>query len=513
MFAVVKEFDVPKATARGAVLVIDDDHLVVDILVDLLESEGYSVKTGSTAAGAIEAVREGHHGAIFLDLNLPDEQGLSIFERLQALNPENRIIVITGQDSINILMSAMHAGAFDFIVKGDDLGERVVVSTRNAFEAMDKEQTIASLSGAVSGGAREIRVISAAPAMKPVLSGIQKLAKSRVSVLIQGASGTGKEVVALAIHNGGSRRDKPFVAFNCAGIPDNLLESELLGYERGAFTGAVARKIGKFEQANRGTIFLDEIGEMSLPLQAKILRVVQDGRFERLGGTTQVEVDVRVLSATNRNLSQMVAESSFREDLYYRLAVFTLDLPVLSSRQEDIEPLARHFLLEACQAEMRDDIPKISPEVLRLFKGHPWPGNVRQLHNVMSHAVVVCNGELLTISHMPASFRDGLVDEEGSTSAEGGTNGDISPTDLPISSEIERARIRFAAWTESVDERLDVALGQAFPGTEMLPSINQLKMAGIRLLLERLAGNRKRTAERLGISRTTLYRMVESDGV
>ncbi len=506
----------PQTGQTRSVLVIDDNDAMVDTLKGWLKDWGYIVATGSTAAAAIKAVKKGHHGVIFLDLGLPDEQGLSILERLQALNPANRIIVITGNDEYDVMMSATNAGAFDFITKGGDgLFGRVLASTRNAFAAMDNERTIEQLSGGHHGSdERQIQIVSKAPAMKPVLAGIQQLAKSRVSVLIQGASGTGKEVVARSIHAGGPRRDERFIAVNCAGIPDNLLESELLGYERGAFTGAVTRKIGKFELANGGTIFLDEIGEMSLPLQAKILRVVQDGRFERLGGTKEVSVDVRVISATNRDLSQMVAENLFREDLYYRLAVFTLDVPDLASRTEDIEQLARDFLEEACAAEGRK-VPVIAGSMLHLLLGHPWPGNVRQLHNVMSHAAVVCNSEQVTIHHLPSSFARRRGESNGSApEARPDDNGRpqqqvvAAPAQADNGAEVIRIADRIGA-PLSVEARLDRALQSAFPGEESLPSIAELKKAGIRLTMTRLKGNRKQTALRLGISRATLYRMLD----
>ncbi len=507
-----------QSTQGGSVLVIDDDLSVVQTLVDLLHSRSYKVTTGSSAAEAIQAVEKGHHGAILLDLNLPDQQGLSIFEELQGLNPANRIIIVTGAVGDDVVVSATRAGAFDFVTKGgDDFAERVLTSTRNAFAAIESEQTIADLSKSSTGGPRTIRIVSAAPSMKPVLAGIQELARSRVSVLIQGASGTGKEVVARSIHARGPRSSERFVVVNCAGIPDTLLESELLGYERGAFTGAVARKIGKFELANRGTIFLDEIGEMSLPLQAKILRVVQDGRFERLGGTREVSVDVRVLSATNRNLSELVAEQRFREDLYYRLAVFTLNVPDLAARKDDIEPLARDFLREASNAENKR-VPDIANVVLGLFRKHPWPGNVRQLHNVMSHAAVVCKGEQVTIAHLPQSFVDVLAEPHLPEVAPPGRNGRGWPQPTPEPAAVggdasAPTQLIGLPASGSVEERLDRALADAFPEADMLPNMAQLKDAGLRLSLDRLGGNRRQAALCLGIGRATVHRMLNASRV
>ncbi len=476
--------------ASRSILIIDDNQALVETIADVLDAQGYHVVTGCSAGEAIEAVRGGHRGVILLDLHLPDASGLAIFQELKSLRPDNRIIVMTGDASLQHVVSATRAGAFDFIVKSDDFVERVRISTRNAFEALDREQQIASLS--VTGRHRAFpNLIAGSPEMEQVLRDIDKLGTSKVSVLIQGESGTGKEVVARAIHAAGPRAAGPFIAVNCAGIPDTLLESELLGYERGAFTGAVARKIGRFEAAHGGTLFLDEIGEMPLPLQAKLLRVVQDGRFERLGGTQTIEVDVRVLSATNRDLTKMVADGGFREDVYYRLAVFTLNLPPLRRRTSDIEPLAAHFLRIACREEGRSDLT-MSREVLQLFTYHRWPGNVRQLQNVVKRAVVVSTGPVITINDLPEAFTAGFNEA--------------------VVGETDTASWPGLAPTMSVGQRLDLVLERAFPTEDVLPAMEDLEAAGIRLAMKRLDGNRKRTAERLMISRATLYRRLDPHG-
>lgn len=515
---------------KGAVLVVDDDPGVVETLGDWLRAEGYDVSTGHTAAEAVAAVKQGHQGVIFLDLMLPDATGLEIFEVLQSLNPLNRIIVITGEESLDYVVSATRAGAFDFIVKTQDLVDRVFTSTRNAFEALAKERASDLLVDVHQPGPREVDLIAHSTVMRPVTAGIKKLASSRVSVLIQGGSGTGKEVVARAIHSRGPRADKPFVAVNCAGIPDALLESELLGHERGAFTGAVARKVGKFEVAHGGTIFLDEIGEMSLPLQAKILRVVQDGCFERLGGTRLVEVDVRVLSATNRDLTKEVALGNFREDLYYRLAVFTLTVPDLADRVDDIPHLAEHFLREASREERQLSERKqpltIDDQVMRLFLKHPWPGNVRQLQNVIKHAVVVCDSKKILISHLPDAFTEGMTkapkeidkepvrpEGEGEPERASGVARAVESAPPPSTEhEVLTLDLPRTASAGSVEHRLDICLAHAFPDAELLPTMPQLEAAGIRLAMLRLEGNRKQTASRLQISRATLYRRIDGSG-
>ena len=493
----------------GAVLVIDDDPDVAEMLTEILEDIDEidcDVTCAYTAEEGRAAVKAGHEGVIFLDIGLGADDGLEVLKELLALNPANRIIIITGSDNEDMVVQANRAGAFNFVGKASpDMNERVGVETRNAFAAMESERNVQQTDLLRRSGTPVVTLISKSTAMKPVLEGIQKLATSRVSVLIQGASGTGKEVVARAIHAGGPRAKEPFIAVNCAGIPDNLLESELLGHERGAFTGAVARKMGMFERAHGGTIFLDEIGEMSLPLQAKILRVVQDGKFERLGGTRQVEVDVRVLSATNRNLSQRVAQREFREDLYYRLAVFTLKLPILAARPEDVRPLAEHFFNEACREEQRTLPLKISDEVYILLKRHPWPGNVRQLQNVIKHAVVMCTTDELIMSNLPTSFSEGLPKGNGSMVIEAAV---AALSMVPDDADLEQMPLpglpRVASG--SVDVRLDRALGAAFPNEDTLPDMEQLQAAGLRLAQRRLGNNRSLIAQRLGISRATLYR-------
>ena len=477
-----------RRSASRSILIIDDNAVLVETVAEVLTDQGYHVSTGCSAGEAIEAVRAGHRGVVLLDLHLPDANGLAIFEELQGLCPDNRIIVMTGDASLKHVIAATRAGAFDFIVKSDDLVERVRISTRNAFEALDRELQIVSLTA--TGRRLYPNLIAGSLEMEQVLRDIDRLGTSKVSVLVQGESGSGKEVVARAIHAAGPRASGPFIPVNCAGIPDTLLESELLGYERGAFTGAVARKLGKFEAAQGGTIFLDEIGEMSLPLQAKLLRVVQDGRFERLGGNATIEVDVRVLSATNRDLTRMVADGEFREDVYYRLAVFTLNLPPLRRRISDIEPLAAHFLRAAAREEGRDEL-SLSPEVLQLFEHHRWPGNVRQLQNVIKRAVVVASGAVVTINDLPESFTAGF--NEDGVGERGELLAGLSPG-------------------LSVGQRLDTVLERCFPGEGSLPTMEDLEAAGIRLAMKRLDGNRKQTAERLMISRATLYRRLDPHG-
>ncbi len=482
----------------AGVLIVDDDPIVYLTVTAVLAGLDRPVFHATSHAAAERIVEQGFRGVVLLDLGLPEDDGrperdgLLLVEPLRRRAPDNPIIVLTSKDDLASIVAAMKSGVQDFLVKGSQgFIERLEAATRMALAEFERA---AARERAPRQDRLRAELIFASASMHAVLADIERLGNSKVSVLIQGPSGTGKEVVAHAIHEGGNRRGGPFVAVNCAGIPDTLLESELLGYERGAFTGALARKAGKFEAADGGTIFFDEIGEMSLPLQAKLLRLLQDGGFERLGGNTTVSVDVRVISATNRDLAAKVQAGTFREDLYYRLAVFTLQLPSLRDRPEDIEPLSMHFLRRACQDE-RKPLLRLPPEVLRLLQSHPWPGNVRQLQNVIKHAVVVAQGPTLTIGDMPDSFISSIAAVVASGAV---------LEQRPIRS-LEPPRRGHAG----VAERLDTLLDEAFPDSTVLPTMDDLEAAGIRLAMKRLEGNRKQSAERLQISRATLYRRID----
>ena len=510
-------------TGPRDVLVVDDEAVYRDIVRGVLADTGYRITAARSGKEALATLRHGLRGVVLLDLHLPDTEGLELFDSLQAAGPDTRIIVMTGDLKLDSVVNATRAGAFDFISKDEQFNGRVLISTRNAFASLDQQHQVATLARTLDRGRRFPRIIGTSVEMERLIADIDKLSQSKVSLLIQGASGTGKEVVARSIHESGPRAQHPFVAVNCAGIPDTLLESELFGFERGAFTGAVARKVGKFEVADGGTILLDEIGEMSLPLQAKLLRVLQDGCFERLGSNQPVAVDVRVISATNRDLSSQVVQELFRKDLYYRLAVFTLPLPDLKNRPADIAPLVAHFIAEACREESKGR-RELRPEVMRLFLAHPWPGNVRQLQNVVKHAVVVSTGTYITIKELPESFvRD--LPEDSPTSSEterrdrlvttappatdSATRSAAGTSPIPLA-DVARQSLRAAAarsWT--LAGRIDAALEVAFPDGARLPSLSELELAGIRLAQRRLADNRTAIAAALDISRATLYRRLQ----
>jgi DNA-binding NtrC family response regulator len=547
------------------VLLVDDNELILEGLGGRLELQGYRVRRARTAEEALLAVKAGHEGVIVLDVQLPGRSGLQVLSELRKLRPENPIIVVTGEPNIDTLIRADQARPFDFITKAQNsFNRRVLESVAKASRSRRAQRPSGAHNAEPIPG-----VIASSDSMQKVLREVAKLARSKVSVLVTGPSGTGKELIARAIHDQGERAGRPFIAVNCAGIPETLLESELLGHERGAFTGAIARKIGKFEAAHGGTIFLDEVGEMPMALQSKLLRVLQGGQFERLGGTQTVSVDVRVVSATNRDLPTMIAEGRFRDDLYYRLAVFRVDLPPLRERLGDIEPLVRHIVLNAARSEGRSEIVGVHPEALDLFKRHPWPGNVRELQNVVNYAVVMCEGKLIKLEDLPVSFlREaegrkagayGVGAVSGAHDAVSGAHDAVSGHHSAISGGFDRSSggfdrssggferssgsydpVRVSSGSRpavqaqpgpadarspstplfptsappglppdaSIAERLD----HAFPPSVGLPTIESLERGAIEIALQR-SGSRTATAELLGISRATLYRrLAEFEG-
>ena len=439
-----------------------------------LRRSDYSTHAAATGADALAAIRGGFVGCILLDLSLPDYQGLDLFHEIRRLNDSLPIIIVTAHGTIALAIEATRLGAFDFLAKTDAFLERVHVSTKNAFAQLELHTRLAQLSSELHSRYQFDQVIAVSDEMKKVFDMLGHAIDSRVTVLIQGESGTGKELVARALHYNGNRKAGPFVPVNCAGIPDTLLESELFGYEKGAFTGAVARKIGKFEVANGGTLFLDEIGEMPLLLQAKLLRALQEREIERLGGTRPIKLDLRYVCATNRDLQAEVRAGRFREDLYYRLAVFPIQLPRLADRYGDVPVLAAHFLQRAAKEEGKA-ITGFDSDTLAILMDYAYPGNVRELENIISHAVVIASGTRIKATDLPASLRG--------ESASGAT-----PRRGP--------------------RRLDHLLADAVQTADEIPTMEEVEARIIERAVELCQGNLVQAAKRLGISRATIYRRI-----
>jgi DNA-binding NtrC family response regulator len=387
---------------ESPILLVEDKDSLRSMLRLALEGQGHSVVEARDQNEAVQALQQGRPSLVLTDLRLPEGDGFGVLRAAKELDSELPVIVMTAYGSIQDAVVAMKEGALDFLAKPVDpdhlllLVERALAQRRLLTEYILLKEELAMRRGAP-------QIIGEAASLKQVIVQLQRAAGTGATVLLEGESGTGKELFARALHALSDRSEGPFVAINCAAIPDNLLETELFGHEKGAFTGAVGRKPGKFELANRGTLFLDEIGDLPFGLQAKILRALEERRFERVGGTVPIHVDVRIVAATNKGLRAAVAAKQFREDLYFRLSVFPIMIPPLRERQEDIPILARHFVDKYCR-EMKKKVATLSPAAVQEMQNYPWPGNVRELQNSMERAVILADGDTLHPRHLNLSL-------------------------------------------------------------------------------------------------------------
>ncbi|OAG28077.1 sigma-54-dependent transcriptional regulator [Thermodesulfatator autotrophicus] len=384
------------------ILVIDDEEAILESLADILEDEGYQVLTALNATEGLEKIKQEPVDLLILDVWLPDQDGLKLLKSLKKDLPDLPVIVISGHGTVETAVKAIKLGAFDFLEKPLSY-DRVVVSVANAlkFRAL-KEENITLKKHLTGPG-----ITGQSKAIQELREAIKRVAQTDATVLITGESGVGKEVAARMIHALSRRAEKPFVAVNCAAIPEDLIESELFGHEKGAFTGAFSSKKGKFDLANGGTIFLDEIGDMSLSAQAKVLRVLQEKCFERVGGTKTITVDVRVIAATNKNLTEEIKKGRFREDLYYRLNVIPIHIPPLRERTEDIPLLIEEFLDELARHSGLGR-KKIAPEAIEALKRYPWPGNIRELRNLIERLVILSQKEIISLEDLPPEINKPL---------------------------------------------------------------------------------------------------------
>jgi len=441
------------------ILIIDDEPTIRMLLSRILELEGYEVLKAKDRATALYTLKKQAVQVVLCDVFLPDGNGVDMVEELQQLVPAAKIILLTAHGNIPDGVQAIKNGAFDYIVKGDD-NRKIIPIVNRAMDAIASELK-------QQGKKKEVRtnsftfdnIVGKSPALSDVISQARKVAATDVSVLINGETGTGKEVFAQAIHNASHRSSEAFLALNCSAFSRELLESELFGYKAGAFTGAVKDKRGLLEEANHGTVFLDEIGEMALELQSKLLRVLETGEFVKVGDTKTTHVDVRILSATNRNLKEEIANGRFREDLYFRLSVFRILLPPLRQRRDDILLLAQHFIgLYARQ--IGRTAPSLSTEAKNIFLAYPWPGNVREMMNAIEHALIVCEDE-------------------------------ITRHDLPI----------------------DMLTGDTSTAADDSFDLKSVERNHIIKVLHHTHGNKTETARLLKIGLTTLYRKIEEYGI
>jgi DNA-binding NtrC family response regulator len=392
---------------RAKILLIEDETISRDSLSRLLKMSGYAVKGVASGKSGLSFLDHEPFDIIITDLLLPDINGIEILKQAKDACPSTEVILITGHASAETAVQAMKEGAFDYITKPLNFDELSILIVK----ALEKRQLLSEnvyLRQQLHNKYDFANIIGSSPPMQQLFARMKKIAGTDSTVLVLGESGTGKELVARAIHFNSHRKDKPFIPVNCAAIPESLLEGELFGHMKGSFTGAIRDKIGKFEAANGGTIFLDEIGTIPMHLQTKLLRVLQEQEIERIGSTRTIKLDVRVISATNLNLEAEVRKSSFREDLYYRLNVIPVVLPPLRERKDDILPLIMHFLEKNC-TEMKRPRMTISNEALHLLESYPWPGNVRELENMVERIVALSEGDRIMLEDIPSNIRDKVL--------------------------------------------------------------------------------------------------------
>ena len=442
----------------SSILVVDDKDSVRRMLADTLLAKGHTVEVARNGHSAVEKSKSQQFDLVLTDLKLPEMDGLEVLNAIKERDPETAVIVMTAYGTIETAVSAIKMGAFDFLTKPFDPDHLTMLIDR----ALENRRLLAENSLLRSELANRMgynQIIGTSSAMRDVEALVKKVATSETTVLFEGESGTGKELFAAGVHSLSPRREKPYITINCAAIPRELLENELFGSEQGAFTSSTRLKLGKFEIADGGTVFLDEVGDMDMALQAKLLRFLQQKTFERLGGTKQISVDVRVIAATNIDLKEAIKEKSFREDLYYRLSVFPIRIPPLRERRDDVPMLAEYFITKYC-AEMKKPVKKIAKEALKLMDRYHWPGNVRELENTIERAIILCEGRFITPEHLAIR--------------------------IPSTQEI---RLREGAGLKEVGQHAQM----------------QAERAMILRVLDQTRGNKRKTAEILKIDYTTLF--------
>ena len=390
------------------ILIVDDEKNYLTILSAILEDEGFEVLTALGGQEALEIHKTSDLDLILTDMKMPAMDGIELLENLKSVDTDLPVIMMTAHGTVDKAVEAMQKGAYTYVLKPFD-NERLIIYVTKAISMYQVVKENRRLRDAVESQYRFGNIIGKSKKMQDIFDTIQKVAPSGATVLIEGESGTGKELVARSIHFNSPRREKPFVAVNCSALAESLLESELFGHEKGAFTGAVATKKGRFELADGGTLFLDEIGELSQNLQVKMLRVLQEKAFERVGGVRSISVDIRIIAATNKDLLQEMKAGRFREDLFYRLNVVHLSLPPLKARKEDIRLLVNHFIKKyASERKSAVPVAGVDQEVDRLFYDYSWPGNIRELENVIERVMILSPGEIIRVSELPKGFKDNV---------------------------------------------------------------------------------------------------------
>lgn len=442
-------------TDTAHILVVDDEPSMRTTLSILLKREGYEISQAGAGTEALGMLEKGEYDMVLTDLKMEGMDGIELLRRIKAVAPHTEVLIFTAYGTVKSAVEAMKLGAYDYIGKPFD-EEELLLKVARALERKALVSEVRDLRQVLQGRGE---IIAASKQMREVLATVDQVAPTEATVLIEGESGTGKEIIARAIHQASPRSDRPFIPINCSAFPETLLESELFGYEKGAFTGADKDRRGLFEAAHTGTLFLDEIGDMPPPLQGKLLRVLQEGEVRKLGSTQPIQVQVRIVTATNKGAKQLVAQGTLREDLFYRLNVVRISIPPLRERPDDIVPLAHHFL-EVYRKRAQKEIEGFAPDAIQAMLNHPWPGNVRELENAVERGVIICRSPSITVQ-------------------------DLSLGLLP----------------------LDV--GSVEKGT----TLKELERRYILTALERHGGNQARAARELGIGRNTLWRRLKEYGL
>ncbi|MGB0908690.1 MAG: sigma-54-dependent transcriptional regulator [Maricaulaceae bacterium] len=470
------------------ILIVDDDPTQRRLLQAVVEKSGFSslqADNGDTALNM--ASSDGHSiDVMLLDLVMPGRSGMETLKELQKIRPDLPVIVLTGKGSIDTVVEAMQSGARDFVVK-PAAPERIIISIRNALEINTLAGEVTRLKKTSDGALQFSDLIGNATTMRSVIAMGERGAKANIPILITGESGVGKEVIARAIQGASERSGKPFITVNCGAIAENLVESILFGHEKGSFTGANSKHLGKFQEAHTGTLFLDEVGELPLDMQVKLLRVLQEGEVDPIGSKRPVSVDVRIISATNRNLAEAVIDGTFREDLFYRLNVFPIQVPSLRERRADIPALMEHFI-KRFNAQERLSVRGANAETLDMLAAHDWPGNVRQLENTIFRAMILCDGHMLQPHDFPQI--SGLTPLISSASPE---------LSMQPSAEIQH---------NDAEEPVHVLDRDGH-----LRTLVEIERDLIQFAVENYSGQMSEVARRLGIGRSTLYRKVREHGV
>ena len=495
--------------AQPTILVIDDDAEIRYSLARVLSSRNYAVTAAASGEEGIAAVKARPPDVIFLDVRLGGMSGIEALQHIRSINPRQLVILMTAFGTAQTAIEAMKYGAFDYIMKPFD-PQKVLALAEHALKTRADLHAAGDYKPVLNAEDYKEGIVGSSSAMQEVFKTIGQITASDVTVMITGESGTGKELVARGIYQHSHRAGKPFVAVNCAAIPDNIIESELFGHEKGSFTGATGQRIGKFELCDGGTIFLDEIGDMALATQTKILRVLQDGEIQRVGGVETIRVDVRVIAATNKDLEAIVKSRAFREDLYYRLNVVRIRMPPLRERPEDI-PQIVDFVLQTLQKEKKTRVTRVSAEALAVLLRHRWPGNVRELENVIYRSAVVAQGDTILFKDLPPEIRatvptapeaPAVAAEPAAAPAEAAGE---PPGPGPVVPVLEPAPL-------SLKEALDLVYARLkAEGDE--PVLERLEREMIERVLQDEHGNLVHASELLGMTRTTLRKRIDALGL